>query len=221
MRIGLLTSSYPRRGTDPSGAFVAAMARWLATGGDAVEVLAPAPCPAGTDAAGVTVRPVRYAQKPVLFYGAGAPDNLVGSWRARLQAPVFLASLGRQTWRRSAGWTHLLSHWLLPCGAAAAAAGRGLPHLAVAHSSDVHLLCRLPGAAGLLDALARRRTRLLCSCAAIRDKLLPLCRSARAGRLVDGAAVMRMGIEPWSAPAEAAPRSRSAPNVPLRMTQPS
>lgn len=209
MRIGLLTSSYPRHGSDPSGSFVASMARGLGQSGDGVEVLCPSPHPGGVEPGGVSVRPVRYARQPRVFYGAGAPDNLAHSWRARLQAPVFVASLARDVWRRSAGWTHLLSHWLLPCGVAAAVAGRGLPHLAVAHSSDVHLLARLPGAGGVLHALARPRTRLLCTCMAIRDKLLPLCRSRRARRLVRGAAVMRMGFEQLPAPVDPGPRARS------------
>ena len=203
MKIGLLTSSYPRSPADPAGVFVAGMASWLSRGGAAVEVLAPQ----GVGASGpgeVPVRAVSYARRPALFYGAGAPDNLARSWRARAQVPAFMGALALETWRRSSCWTHLLSHWLLPCGVVAASgAGRALPHLAVAHSSDVHLLARLPLASALLHALARPRTRLLCTCAAIQDKLRPLCRTARAAALVDGAQVMRMGLDP-APPAEAA-----------------
>ena len=206
MKIGLLTSSYPRSPADPAGSFVAGMARALVRDGAAVEVLAPQGAAGGE---GIPVHTVRYARRPVLFYGAGAPDNLARSWRARVQAPAFVAALATQTWLRSAGWTHLVSHWLLPCSAvAASAAGRGLPHLAVAHSSDVHLLARLPGAPAILHALSRPRTRLLCTCAAIRDKLLPLCRTRRAGELVEGAEIMRMGFEPAPSP-EPLPRQRA------------
>ena len=149
-----------------------------------------------TGEAGIPVHAVRYARRPALFYGAGAPDNLARSWRARAQVPSFMLGMAAHCWRRSAVCTHLISHWLLPCGVvAASAAGRGLPHLAVAHSSDVHLLARLPGAGALLHALARPRTRLLCTCAAIRDKLLPLCPTARARAMVEDALIMRMGLD--------------------------
>ncbi len=210
MRIGLLTSSFPRHPADPAGLFVAGMARWLWRGGAEVDVLAPDPVGAITSS-GFTVRPIRYARDPVLFYGAGAPDNLRTSWRARFQAPLFLTRLALATREGARGWTHLLSHWLLPCGVTAAAAGRSLPHLVVAHSSDVHLLARLPGAPGLLHALSRPRTRLLCTCAAIRRKLLPLCRTQRSKAMVEGAEIMRMGIEPGGEPSypPSAPRSRS------------
>ena len=210
LKIGLLTSSYPRSRADPAGAFVAGMARWLARSGAAVEVLAPQGAGQGGGPTEVPVHVVRYAHKPVLFYGDGAPDNLIHSWRARAQVPAFLAALALETWRRSVPWTHLLSHWLLPCGVVAASgAGRALPHLAVAHSSDVHLLARLPGAPVLLHALARPRTRLLCTCLAIQDKLRLLCRTGRSRALVDGAEVMRMGMDPSPSRREAGGRSRA------------
>ena len=206
LKIGLLTSSYPRSPADPSGGFVAGMARALSRQAS-VEVLAPAPA---VGSAQVPVHAVPYARRPVLFYGAGAPDNLARSWRARAQVPVFVGNLALQTWRRSATYTHLLSHWLVPCGVVAASpAGRALPHLAVAHSSDVHLLARLPGASALLHTLARPRTRLLCTCAAIQDKLLPLCRTARARALVRQAEVMRMGIPLVGEPKVVAARQRA------------
>jgi glycosyltransferase involved in cell wall biosynthesis len=127
--------------------------------------------------------------------GAGAPDNLrrPAAW---LQIPGFLAALGRECRLRSAGWDALISHWLLPCGLIGALAGRGRPHLAVAHSSDVHLLARHPalGVPAMAALAARSRCRLLLTSEALRPRLLGLARHARARRLVETAPVLRMGI---------------------------
>src|SRR5262249_32427996 len=51
-------------------------------------------------------------------------------------------------------WDAVVSHWLLPSGAVGLSLG--LPHLAIAHGSDVRLLRRLPGGRAFVRALARR-----------------------------------------------------------------
>lgn len=191
MQIGLLTTSYPRHPHDLAGQFVAQSAHWLTDQGDAVEVLAPAP--AADSHPGVDLRPLRYALRPRLLYRAGAPDNL-GHPAAWLQVPPFVGRLAWECLQRSKGWDRIISHWLLPCGMVASLAARSVPHLALAHSSDVHLLCRLPGSALWLDLLARPRTALVLTSEALRPKLASACRSTRAEELVRSARVIRMGI---------------------------
>ena len=194
MRIGLLTTSYPRHSHDLAGRFVADLAGWLAGAGHRLEVLAPHP--AGEDPhPRVTVRALRHRPGPTrLLFGAGAPDNLRHPLAAA-EVPLFVARLAAECWWRRRGWTHVMSHWLAPCGLVAAEAAGALPHLAVAHSSDVTLLARLPGGAQLLDRLARPRAALVLTSEALRARLEPLARTARARRFLQQAQVVRMGIK--------------------------
>ncbi|MCC6751033.1 MAG: glycosyltransferase family 4 protein [Deltaproteobacteria bacterium] len=199
MRIGLLTTSYPRHPHDLAGRFVAELAGWFAERGDALEVLAPEP--ARSDHPRVQVHALHYARRPLLFYGAGAPDNLLAGGLTSLdrlrrfaQVPGFVAALAAETHRRSARWDALLSHWLVPPGLVGALAARGLPHLAIGHGTDVELLARLPGAWSALHALARPRTALVLTHEAQRALLAARTRTPRARRLVAEATVVRMGV---------------------------
>ena len=194
MRIGLLTTSYPRHPHDLAGRFVADLAGWLAGAGHQLEVLAPHP--AGRDPhPAVTVRALRHTLRPTrLLYGAGAPDNLRHPLAA-VEVPLFVARMAAECWRRRGRWSHVMSHWLAPCGLVAAGAAGDLPHLAVAHSSDVTLLSRLPGGQHLLHRLARSRAALVLTSEALRVTLEPLARTARARRFVEQARVVRMGIQ--------------------------
>lgn len=192
-RIGVVTTSYPRHPADAAGRFVAELCGWLAERGHEVQVLAPHP--AASEHPGVEVHGLRYALRPRLLYGAGAPDNLARSPAAWAQAPLFTARLALACGLHHRSWDRMISHWLLPCSLVVGQVARGLPHLAVAHSSDVHLLGRLPGGAVLLRALARPRTGLVLTSEALRAVLLPLSRDRRAGTLVETAPVIRMGID--------------------------
>ena len=194
MRLGVLTTSYPRYPGDPAGSFVAELARWLAATGDEVEVLAPHPARGEATPPSLEVRALRYARRPRLCYGAGVPDNLrqPGVWG---QVPAFAWRLGHECHRRSVGWDALLSHWLVPCALIGALSGRGRPHLAIAHSSDVHLLARWPALAGaLLLLLARGRSGIALTSEALRAPLLRAAVGPGARRLVESAPVLRMGI---------------------------
>lgn len=147
MRIGVLTTSYPRDEGDPAGHFVAGFARWLRANVGEVEVLC--------------------AERPVA-QGRAVADALRFSSRLMAEARA-----------RARRWDAVVSHWLVPCGAVGMALG--LPHLAIAHGSDVRLLRRLPGGRAFVRALARR------------SDLVYVARSLR----VDGAAgrVQPMGID--------------------------
>lgn len=155
MRIGVLTTSYPRYPGDPAGHFVAGLNRYLVGRGHSVEVLA-ASEPGAASAASEPVEPGVTVQRipSPLFYRGGAPDALAaGLDGARLavaiEAARFSARLGQLLRAGQAqaqaqvGYDALISHWVVPCGMVAAALGGDCPHIAVAHSSDVHLLRRL------------------------------------------------------------------------------
>lgn len=138
----MVTTSYPRAPGDPAGAFVGGFTRWLAGRGHDVQVIAAGPGEA-TDG-DVAIR--RVAGQG-LFYDEGAPERLERSATARLRAPLFTAALARQVVAHGRAWDAVVSHWLLPSGAAAALLR--IPHLAIAHSGDVHLAAR----AGVADAV--------------------------------------------------------------------
>ncbi|HUT77240.1 MAG TPA: glycosyltransferase family 4 protein [Polyangia bacterium] len=194
MRIGVVTSSYPRRDGDPAGSFVHGLARALARRGHRIEVVCPEPA-GPTDWAtgttwldGIRVFPAPYARPrrlQRLFFEAGTPDNLRQEpWLATL-APLAIAVLARQVWRRQARWDAVVSHWLVPSALAACAPGL-LPgetprHLAIAHSGDVHLLGRLPGGRTLLGFLARRVDALGAVTSQLQQELSSLLAGADAG----------------------------------------
>jgi glycosyltransferase involved in cell wall biosynthesis len=196
VRIGVLTTSYPRARGDSAGAFVAGMARFLAGVGADVEVCcAGAPgAPALERDGGVTVHRLAYAwprARERLFYQGGAPEALAASPLRWLQAPPFVLRLLGAALARAPRWDALVSHWLLPAGLVGLAAAGGRPHLAVAHSADVHLLRRLGPAAGpLARAFGRPGTHLSFAATALRAEFGALAPAAAAG-----AAVVPMGID--------------------------
>jgi hypothetical protein len=135
VRVGVLTTSYPRDAGDAAGAFVAGFSRWLAANVGDVDVVC------ADDA-----RP--------LFYRGGAPEALKSS-ESWAEAASFSAHLLMEAKRRARGWDAVVSHWLVPSGAVADACGPAR-HLAIAHGSDVRLLASLPGGRALVRRLARR-----------------------------------------------------------------
>jgi glycosyltransferase involved in cell wall biosynthesis len=152
LRVGVVTTSYPREAGDPAGAFVAGFARWLRERGCAVEVIAAGPGAACVD--GIAVERVDGRD---LFYRGGAPDALSGSPAAWARAARFQGELLALVARRGRRWDAAVSHWLAPSGIAVAAAlGRSRPHLAIAHSSDVTLLHRSKGGRAAARFVARR-----------------------------------------------------------------
>jgi glycosyltransferase involved in cell wall biosynthesis len=195
VRIGVLTTSYPRARGDPAGLFVAGMARFLASQGATVEVCcAGAPgAPATEQDGAVTVHRLEYVwsgPQARLFYQGGAPEALARTPLVWLQAPAFvLRLLGAGAWRVGR-WDAIVSHWLLPAGLIGLAIAGGRPHLAVAHSADVHLLGRLGPAAGpVARAFGGPATHLCFTSTALRADFAALAPAAA------GAVVAPMGIE--------------------------
>jgi glycosyltransferase involved in cell wall biosynthesis len=160
MKVGLLTTSFPRYAGDVAGNFVLGFARALHQHGHNIEVLAPEP---GEHFAierepGIELRHNPYARPRHFqrtFYGAGVPDNLARDPLAWLGLAPFCASLLYNALARRSHWDALVSHWALPCALAAGAVRAGRPHLAVLHSADIHLLSRLPARAQLATRITR------------------------------------------------------------------
>jgi len=120
MRIGVLTTSFPRTDDDISGSFVLGFARELAARGHTLEVLAPEPAErvAAPQLPGVSTHWVPYLRPRSLqrtFYGAGVPDNLRRDARAWLGVVPFPLALLRACAARESRWDALISHWALPC----------------------------------------------------------------------------------------------------------
>ena len=197
MRLGVVTTSYPRFPGDPAGNFVAAHVAALRALGHRVEVIA-----AGGPASGE----VRRVGGLGLFYAGGAPDALERSpLRAGLAAAAFTARLTAHVAGAARRWDAIVAHWLAPSALAALPAGR--PLTAIAHGGDVFTLRRLRLLGPVLGALHRRNARLVL----VSEQLREVARAAApalAGWL-DAALVQPMGID--AARFAALPRAPSDP----------
>lgn len=155
MRVGVLTTSYPRDDADYAGWFVADRVRALAAAGHDVEVIAGGAI-SGTTREGrvsVTRLPATFAGSTDLFASSGAPELLErGGLPALWAAARFTTALSAEV--RARRWDRVESHWLVPCGLAAVATAPSVPHRATAHSGDVALLERWPFGAALARLLA-------------------------------------------------------------------
>src|SRR6187397_1768653 len=157
VRVGLVTTSYPRFDGDPAGCFVAEHVRYLEAQGHAVEVVA-----AGDDS-----RDPREPDGSIvrlagdgLFYGGGGPEALErGGARVWAAAARFSLRLAGEIARRARGWDAIVCHWLVPSALAAMVAAPRRPLLAIAHSGDVHTLRRV-GALAPFAALSAARPAL-------------------------------------------------------------
>jgi len=158
VRIGLLTTSFPRHAGDYAGSFVGDRAAQLVAGGHHVDVLAAGP--PGQDPLRPGVSVTRLPAGAHLFYGAGAPESLESSAAAWLSAVAFTATLAAAARARAPAWDLIESHWLVPCAVAASAAAPAHPRRAWAHSGDVALLERIPFGRALARRLARDGTDL-------------------------------------------------------------
>ena len=177
MRLGVVTTSYPRFPGDLAGNFVGAHVAALRALGHDVEVIA-----AGDG-------PDRISSP--LFYGAGAPDELERGGRL-LAAASFSARLAFAVARRARHWDAAIAHWLAPSALASLPARR---LLAIAHGGDIHALRRAHLLAPALHALRARRARL----AFVSQDLLDLARSAAPSPWLDSSSIVQpMGISPRS-----------------------
>jgi len=153
--IGFVTTSFPRFRGDSAGVFVHGMARALVSQGFHVEVVTPQPpqesawnTPGESEFDGMTIWEVPYMRPKkwqTLFFGDGVLDNLHNSPSRAALIPFALANLYRTLRHRARHWDAAISHWLVPAGLLTGLALRNrVPHLAIAHSGDVHLLKKIP-----------------------------------------------------------------------------
>ena len=175
MKIGLLTTGFPRFDGDCTGAFLLTLARGFVEHGHTVRVLAPEPrvrrpVPQwpGIEASWVPyARPRAWQQT---FYGSGAPDNL------RLQplrwagAASFAAALFRASEEQLADCDALVSSWCIPSGWVASRAAAGRPHLCVCHATDVRWLSKIPGGGAIARGIATGATSMWFLSDALRDR---------------------------------------------------
>lgn len=211
MRIGVLTTSFPRWEGDVAGAFVLGFARALAARGHGIHVLAPEPAEAlepprfeGVDVSWVPYLPRGWART---FYGAGVPDNLRRDPRAWLGLGPFPVALWRRAREELADCDALVSHWALPSALVAGRLRGNRPHLAVMHSADVHALGRLPLRGRLATEIARGATEMLFVTKGHRDRFLSLLHPVTSAKAAGKCHVSAMGIEPLVA---STPKRRDA-----------
>lgn len=169
MHVGVVTTSYPRFSGDAAGGFVHELNLYLRRCGHRVTVIC-----AGDGVAkshelldGIEVHRLSSS----LFFHGGAPDALSSGLRSEplltlLRAGWFSGSLLAQCAERLRDCDMLISHWLVPCGLLATLCQGQRRHVAIAHSSDIHLLRRLY-AQSLVRWLAKQ-TRLMYSAAHLR-----------------------------------------------------
>lgn len=203
MRLGVLTTSYPRNETDSAGLFVAQFDRWLADQGHQIDVIAPSG--AVSRHPSITLHPVKLSRGQRLFYRGGVPEALFGGDRSKWgriaaasEIPPFVLRQWRQYRRLRRNWDGLICHWLLP--AALLTAGYRRRQVVIAHGSDVHLLSRLPASHLLLHQMAGNGSRLVLTHEGLRDILSTYCRTHASRDWVESATVIPMGIEPFVAP---------------------
>lgn len=175
MKLGLLTTGFPRFAEDCSGSFLLTLARALVNQGHTVQVLAPEPRRRGPAPRwpGIEVSWVPYARPRALqqtFYGSGAPDNLrlrPGRW---LGAASFAAALYRAAELELAECDALLSSWCVPSGWVASRIAGGREHLSICHATDIRWLSRMPAGRAVARGIAEGATCMWFLSAPLRDR---------------------------------------------------
>lgn len=182
MKLGVVTTSYPRTPGDPAGNFVEAHVHALRSLGHAVEVIA-----AGAPDASATHR-----VPSELFYRGGAPDLLERRPLRSLAAALsFSARLTAAVATRAHRWDSIIAHWLAPSALAALPAR--VPLLAIAHGGDVHTLRRLRLLGPVLHLLRARDAQLVFVSEQLRT--VAVAAAPRLARWLAEAIVQPMGIE--------------------------
>lgn len=142
MRVGIITTSYPRFPGDYAGSFVADLGAALSRAGIDVQVWAPhAPGLAEREVAeGVMVHRFRYAPGPLerVAYGDGIANNLRRHPTAALGLPGFVRALKRAG-REAARSCDLLHVNWAQTAAMVASPRLGVPVVVTAHGTDVRL----------------------------------------------------------------------------------
>ena len=177
MKVGLLTTGFPRFEGDCSGSFLLTAARAIVEQGHTVRVLAPEPrrVRAAPRWPGIELHWVPYARPRSLqhsFYGSGAPDNLRLRPTSWLGALSFTAALYRASKRELADCDALMSSWCIPSGWVASRTAGGRPHLCVCHATDIRWLSKMPGGGAVARATAEGATSMWFLSNGLRDCFL-------------------------------------------------
>jgi glycosyltransferase involved in cell wall biosynthesis len=185
MRLGVVTTSYPRHAGDHAGSFVGAHVAALRALGHEVEVIAAGDAPDRVPSS--------------LFYGGGAPDALERlGLRALPAAASFTARLTARVLQRAHAWDAIVAHWLVPSAIAALPARK--PLLAIAHGGDVHTLRR----AHLLGPVLRALRAGGATLSVVSEELRALCAPWLDARVqpmgIDVAHFAALGRAPTSPP---------------------
>lgn len=210
-RVLMVSSSYPFHRGDYHALFVHDLAKALVRHGARVLVLTPQ-TPEGGPARerweGVEVSrfPYRGLHRLPLTGGEGMVENARASPLKVLTAPSLMAAFVTATRRAAKSFRPdvVITHWLVPTGLAVALARLRRPTLHVAHSSDVHLLARLP--------LGRALSRVIAGSGAVLSTS-----SALAARL--SSAQLVRNPTPWHLPLDLpeTPSPRGHAERPLRV----
>lgn len=142
----MVTTSYPRFPGDTIGTFMEPIAQGVAARGHRVHVVAPwhPALKRAEQEHGVTFHFYRYApikSLNVFGYAGALREDVRVRLSAYLAAPLALVAGTRAARRvaREVGATVIHGHWVIPGGAMAAAAARGIPLVVSLHGSDVYL----------------------------------------------------------------------------------
>ncbi len=211
MRIGLLTTSFPRHVGDYAGSFVGDRVARLLDAGHSVEVLAAGERASTTVEGRLVVR--RLGARAPLFYGEGAPEALERGGAIWLAAVAFSARLAAAAREAAPGWEAVEAHWLVPCALAGSASAPRLPRRAYAHSGDVALLERLPFGRAIARRLARDGTDLRFVSAELQARFARLAGAAAPPGTVEALEVPRALFSPRVGP-DARLRQRLAVGAP-------
>jgi len=174
MKLGIVTTSYPRDANDFAGSFVATRVHGKVGLGWTVSVVA-----AGPDTAS---RDVLRIDSP-LFGGEGAPERLasMGRIRAGFCSLRFTLQQSAAVRKQLAECDAIESHWLVPSALAVALAFADTPrkrrprHHVVVHSGDVAMLENIPLGSSLTRMILREVDSLQVVSESLRKRLLVLC----------------------------------------------
>jgi glycosyltransferase involved in cell wall biosynthesis len=217
LRVGVLTSVFPRFAGDLAGHFVLATCRALRQRGLEVRVLAPHVSGTATRETvdGVPVERFRYLWPESLqrvSYDSGTMANLRASWRARLGLPFLAAAFWARARALAGGCDLLHAHWI-PAGLVALALGpwRRRPVVVTVWGSDLALL-RVPALGGMARRLLTRAARVVAVSETMARALVAL------GLPAERVCVVLTAIDPPAAPAEGKEELRRALGLPAAHT---